>query len=128
MRTERPFLFATLGLLLCAPQMLHAQAGELDPTFNTTGYNVTQGGFQDVYQDVTVQDDGKIVAVGTKLNPGFITSDLRIARYNADGTPDNTFGNNGIVDFVLGDAQFGYAVEVLADGKILVAGGVSVST
>jgi uncharacterized delta-60 repeat protein len=105
--------------------MLQAQSGELDPTFNTTGYNVVQGGFQDVYQDVTVQTDGKIVAVGTKLNPGFITSDLRIARYNSDGTPDNTFGTNGIVDFVIGDAQFGYAVEVLADGKILVAGGVS---
>ena len=125
MRTTRPFFPATLSLLLCAPQMLLAQPGELDLTFNTTGYNVVQGGFQDVYQDVTVQADGKIVAVGTKLNPGFITSDLRIARYNEDGTPDNGFGTNGIVDFVIGDAQFGYAVEVLADGKILVAGGVS---
>ncbi len=125
MRTQRPFLLATLGLLLCAPQLLLAQAGELDLTFNTTGYNVVQGGFQDVYQDVTVQADGKIVAVGTKLNPGFITSDLRIARYNANGTPDNTFGTNGMVDYVIGDAQFGYGVEVLADGKILVAGGVS---
>ncbi len=125
MRTTRPFLLAALGILLSAPHLLQAQSGELDPTFNTTGYNVVQGGFQDVYQDVTVQADGKIVAVGTKLNPGFITSDLRIARYNSDGTPDNTFGTNGIVDFVIGDAQFGYAVEVLADGKILVAGGVS---
>jgi uncharacterized delta-60 repeat protein len=78
-----------------------------------------------VYQDVTVQADGKIVAVGTKLNPGFITSDLRIARYNTDGTPDNTFGTNGIVNVTIGDAQFGYAVEVLDNGKILVAGGVS---
>lgn len=125
MRTERLPVFAALCLSLCGSPLLIAQSGELDPTFNITGSNVTQGGFQDVYQDVTVQDDGKIVAVGTKLNPGFITSDLRIARYNADGTPDNTFGTNGIVDYVIGDAQFGYAVEVLADGKILVAGGVS---
>lgn len=125
MRTERLPFIAALCLSLCGSPLLIAQSGELDPTFNITGTNVTQGGFQDVYQDVTVQDDGKIVAVGTKLNPGFLTSDLRIARYNSDGTPDNTFGTNGIVDFVIGDAQFGYAVEVLADGKILVAGGVS---
>ena len=105
--------------------MLRAQSGELDLTFNTTGYNVVQGGFQDVYQDVTVQADGKIVAVGTRLDPGFLTSALRIARYNTDGTPDNSFGTNGIVDYVLGTAHFGYAVEVLADGKILVAGGVN---
>ena len=48
MRTTRPIFPATLGLLLCAPQMLLAQPGELDLTFNTTGYNVVQGGFQDV--------------------------------------------------------------------------------
>ncbi len=125
MRKTRHFLLATLGLVLCAPQSLQAQSGELDITFNTTGYNVTQGGFQDVYQDVTVQADGKSVAVGTKLDPGFLTSSLRVARYNVDGTLDNTFGNGGIVDVVIGGAQFGYAVEVLADGKILVAGGVS---
>ncbi|MBK9196741.1 MAG: hypothetical protein IPO17_17510 [Flavobacteriales bacterium] len=125
MRTTRPFLLASLGFLLCAPPMLRAQSGELDLTFNTTGYNVVQGGFQDVYQDMTVQADGKIVAVGTRLDPGFLTSALRIARYNTDGTPDNSFGTNGIVDYVLGTAHFGYAVEVLADGKILVAGGVN---
>lgn len=123
MRTS--LLFSTLTFALGAMNLNAQVAGDLDPAFNSTGYNVVQGGFQDVYQDVAVQADGKVVAVGTKLNPGFITSDLRIARYNADGTPDNNFGTNGIVDFVIGDAQFGYAVEVLADGKILVAGGVS---
>lgn len=120
----RPFFLASIGVLLCAP-VLHAQSGQLDITFNTSGYNVTQGGFQDVYQDVAVQADGKIVAVGTKLDPGFLTSSLRIARYNTDGTYDNTFASNGILDFMLGTAHFGYAVEILADGKILVAGGVN---
>ncbi len=65
------------------------------------------------------------MAVGTKLDPGFLTSSLRVARYNTDGTPDESFGTNGVVDYVLGTAHFGYAVEVLADGKILVAGGVN---
>lgn len=125
MRTTRLLLLAATSLLLSIPSVVRAQSGELDPTFNTTGYNVVQGGFQDVYQDVTVQPDGKIVAVGTKLDPGFLTSSLRIARYNTDGTPDDSFGTNGVVDYVLGTAHFGYAVEVLADGKILVAGGVN---
>ncbi len=55
MRTTRPLLLAATSLLLSIPSVVRAQSGELDPTFNTTGYNVVQGGFQDVYQDVTVQ-------------------------------------------------------------------------
>jgi uncharacterized delta-60 repeat protein len=50
-----------------------------------------------------------------------------LARYNLDGTPDATFGENGLVHFSINEGDgFVYNLAVQRDGKILVAGDVSV--
>jgi uncharacterized delta-60 repeat protein len=70
-------------------------------------------------------DYGKILAAGSiSGNPGGTNdSQPALARYNADGTPDTTFGQSGEVVTPLpnsgGDV---YAVAIQADGKIIAAG------
>jgi uncharacterized delta-60 repeat protein len=62
----------------------------LDPTFGVDGVAATDFSPQtDVYEDVTVQPDGKVVAVGGN------GQDFIVARYNPDGTPDASFGDGG---------------------------------
>jgi uncharacterized delta-60 repeat protein len=74
-----------------------------------------------------IQSDGKIIAVGTALNPTTDNWAFALARYNADGTLDNSFGENGIVmtENVTGsdgtDNEL-YAIALQTDGKIVVTG------
>jgi len=68
---------------------------------------------------VAVQPDGKIVCSGYSETAEF---DFMLARYNADGTLDNTFATNGIfvLDFQDLDASWGIAIQT--DGKVLACG------
>lgn len=53
--------------------------------------------------------------------------DHMIARYNADGTPDTTFGDNGIVRITHNDGAGSFnSISPQQDGKLLVSGGVLV--
>jgi uncharacterized delta-60 repeat protein len=67
--------------------------GTLDTTFNSTGYIINTVNDTNAYffNDVTVQNDGKIIGVGrTKGNDGFIV------RYTADGSLDTTINLRAI--------------------------------
>jgi uncharacterized delta-60 repeat protein len=97
-------------------------AGMLDPTFGLSGMVVTDfGEVSASAQSVAVQSDGKVVVAGVIADATF--NDWAIARYNADGTLDSTFGNGGkvITDF---EGRFESAEDVAlqGDGKIIVAG------
>jgi uncharacterized delta-60 repeat protein len=70
-------------------------------------------------------DYGKIVAAGTiNGNPGGISSSqIALARYRPDGTPDTTFGPSGqVVTPFPNGGGVGWATTLQADGKIVVAG------
>jgi uncharacterized delta-60 repeat protein len=112
-------LFAFAGVALAAP-------GGLDPTFGSGGRALTDFNLStDLANAVARQADGKLVVVGTTYtNNDFSGEDFAIARYNADGTLDPSFGTNGRVttDFP-GLAAVASSVLVQPDGKILVAGG-----
>src|SRR5678815_3391148 len=72
-----------------------------------------------------IRDSGKLVVVGqTYQNNDFSGEDFVVARYNPDGTLDNTFGSRGRVrtDFP-GLAAVPSSVVIQSDGKIVVAGG-----
>src|SRR2546429_1970840 len=77
--------------------------------------------FQDDVAFATVlQPDGKIIAVGTSF-----TTPARVVviRYKVDGTPDSSFGTNGITVTSLPSADASaFAATLQADGKLLVAG------
>src|SRR4051812_29688269 len=72
-------------------------AGYLDTSFaGPAGYvtNSTNGVY--IFRAVAVQPDGKIVAAGSATPSGKPQS-FALARYNADGSPDGTFGSGGLV-------------------------------
>jgi len=97
--------------------------GTLDTTFGVNG--VTQVlDFRGA--DLAVMDDGRIVAAGTALNVQG-AFDFGVIRFNANGSIDTTFANNGkaVTDFA-GMRDDATAVVVQSDGKI-VAGGFTVS-
>ena len=70
--------------------------GSLDSTFGTNGIVITPiGTFGDYARSVIIQNNGKIVTAGY-YNDGSVDK-IALARYNQDGSLDNTYGTNGIV-------------------------------
>lgn len=64
-----------------------AQVGTLDPSFGTNGHVILGVTFK----ATAFQPDGKLVGIRT-VNEKFV-----INRYDINGNPDATFGNNGMV-------------------------------
>src|SRR6266536_426685 len=93
--------------------------GSLDPSFGSGGKVTTDFGGFDLALGVALQSDAKIVAAGQ----GGSSFDFALARYNADGSLDTSFGSGGIVttDFGFGSG-FGGALAIQSDGKIVAAG------
>jgi uncharacterized delta-60 repeat protein len=97
--------------------------GSLDSTFDADGKVTTDmvANEQEEALAVAVQSDGKIVVAGYTgtAGPGG-PSNFALARYEANGALDTSFGANGkVVSGVAGNA---YAIDIQPDGKIVVAG------
>ncbi len=103
--------------------------GELDSSFGNGGI-IRQDGYGgiDAFYDVTIQRDGKIIAVGYTRNTNPYGKESFLVRFNIDGSLDTSFGSSGIVTdrvpFPNGETKsiIGYAVAIQDDGKILIAG------
>lgn len=93
--------------------------GSLDPTFGRGGgVTTTCGSSSNCWiKDVVVQPDGRIVAAGTRQ--GLASPEFVLLRHDADGTPDASFGANGVV---VGPAGIAQALLRQPDGKLIVAG------
>ena len=104
--------------------------GSPDASFGTGGVaRATFGGraLRGVDLDaVALQPDGKIVAGGIEVEYDFgYEWNFALARFNADGTPDTTFGDNGTVVLNFGLAGSYDRVTELAvrpDGRIIAIG------
>ena len=95
--------------------------GSLDTSFGTNGtLNFPVGTAKSYVTGIAIQADGKIVLGGYTWDN--ISGDFALVRLNADGSFDNSFGNNGIVIVDSGDNEVAEVVTVLDDGKILLAG------
>lgn len=93
--------------------------GTVDGTYGVSGIAVYDGGGTfDRFRDIAAQADDKIVAVGSTGN------DTLIQRYDITGALDPAFGTAGtvVLDLAPGEEDYASAVEVLDDGRILVAG------
>jgi uncharacterized delta-60 repeat protein len=89
--------------------------GSPDTTFSYDGKQTTDfGGASDGANGIAIRADGKIVAGGTGGGR------LALARYNADGSPDTTFSDDGKQTAALASAR---DVAVQPDGKIVAVGG-----
>lgn len=103
--------------------------GSLDTSFGKGGSALaatSQGQIE--YQDavaIALQSDGKIL-VGGNVNPNALSgnpySDFALARLNADGTPDTSFGVGGVVTTHFGTFARIDSLAVQPDGKIIAAG------
>jgi uncharacterized delta-60 repeat protein len=92
--------------------------GTLDTTFDGDGKVTTDFGSSfDHALGVLLQGDGKILAVGQSYTNGEIWA---IARYNANGALDSSFGGGGKVTTDFGGVATGAVLEW--DGKLVVAG------
>jgi len=96
-------------------------AGTLDLTFNGTGKVVYNKDNMDLYTDVKVQSDGKIVAVGTSYTPTW-SAEIEVTRYLVDGSFDLTFGTGGHFNYSGGIETGAYKCIIKDDGKILIGG------
>lgn len=85
-----------------------SKPGELDSSFGSGG-KATNSSM--VGLAVIIQKSGKIVVAGF--------GDAQLQRFNSNGTPDPTFGNNGSAPKLLNAIE---DITQQADGKILVAG------
>lgn len=132
LRAALPALPALLAITVTLlPAHALGAAGEPDPSFGGgDGFTVLDdaGGVNEFLNDVVVLPDGKIVGAGARGSAG----GFLLARFNADGTPDTSFGGTGIrvepdleVEPGLGTpgSPRGIASIVLrSDGKLAVAG------
>lgn len=104
------------------PIMIRLNAGgTLDSTFGTNG--ILNFSFDGYFHKVVIQPDGKIVSVGAS------GSNQMAARFLADGTPDNSFGNNGFKILInpAGNTN-GNAIALQADGKIVIGGSLTAAS
>jgi uncharacterized delta-60 repeat protein len=76
---------------------------------------------QNLPTSIAFQADGKIVTSGCFLPAGSQSGPVTFARYNADGSPDVTFGEQGRLLFS-SSAEYIAAVAVQPDGRIVGAG------
>ncbi len=105
--------------LVTAPGAL-AAPGDLDTSFGRSGKvvtDVTERG--DAVNAVAITSTGRIVVAGTSKDG----ARFAIARYRTDGSLDPTFGDHGIAQTNVTDANdVLHGVAVQPDGKIVVAG------
>jgi uncharacterized delta-60 repeat protein len=120
LRTLVPILIATLGCSAPGPGDASAFPGDLDPTFGGDGTVVTDFGGEDQLNEVALQPDGRIVAVGT------LSGRILSARYNPDGSLDPGYGGDGTVVTSIGSGG-AREVAVQPDGRILVVGTTSMA-
>ncbi|MCP4577440.1 MAG: hypothetical protein GY846_14285 [Deltaproteobacteria bacterium] len=94
--------------------------GTLDAAFGTSGIVTYDGGNgNDCGRLLAIQPDGKIVLTGYTHNGN--DYEILIMRLNVDGTPDGSFGNNGIAVYHNADRNdYGRGIAIQADGKLLV--------
>ncbi|MBA4121216.1 MAG: VCBS repeat-containing protein [Acidobacteria bacterium] len=109
--------------------------GSLDASFGSGTGRMISNIANDRVKDIAVQPDGKIVITGDALervaSQVYIGRNIFAIRYNADGTPDATFGNNGTATAsyristacpVLNEPHNSEALALQPDGKIIVTG------
>ena len=95
--------------------------GTRDTTFGPNGNGIIESapGTNEAFYSLVVQPDDKLVVSGRSGN------DFVIARYNADGSPDTTFGTNGrtLTNFGGTGGATAFALALGPGGTLVLGGG-----
>jgi uncharacterized delta-60 repeat protein len=94
----------------------HNGNGSLDKSF---AHNGRTSDLLAYGSSLVVQSDGRILVTGQPLSAGFSAS-VAVARFNADGSDDATFGVGGVV--FSSQLQYGGTVAVAPDGGVIATG------
>ena len=108
---------------------IQLSGGGLDPAFGTGGAVISNliGPGADTATSVALEPDGRVVvAVMTYDGAGNLIRPS-LARYNADGTPDTSFGSGGRAAIDITPSTYEHGIAVQGDGKILVVGHVGLT-
>jgi uncharacterized delta-60 repeat protein len=110
--------------------------GQVDRSWGTNGFvtrNLVVGTNGEVARGIVVQPSGKIVVGATVEAMGAADArdrNVALARFNADGTPDNSFGTMGIVTLDLSEGAVSgtsyvadgmWSLSQYSDGRIVVS-------
>ncbi len=109
--------FQIFTILFILSNFFYGQDGSFDTTFDLDGQLVADiNGDWDSCNDLLIQNDDKIIAVGTSGN------DLAVLRYEVNGSLDASFGTGGIKLVGLAGSPFPNKGVIQPDGKIIIFG------
>jgi uncharacterized delta-60 repeat protein len=97
--------------------------GTIDATFGNSGRTTSSIGNRDFIKAMALQPDGKIVVAGYVYTDatGYATN-YCLARYDANGTLDSSFGAAGMIIMDINESDESSAVKIQPDGKIIFTG------
>lgn len=99
--------------------------GSIDNNFGTNGHVlITHPLGLPGPEQVEIDNDGKIYAAGY-IDTG--NEEMYLVRFNTDGSIDNTYAHYGIITSLSPQQERTHAMLIQQDGKILMAGSVSVN-
>jgi uncharacterized delta-60 repeat protein len=106
--------------------MRYLPNGTLDTSFGGGSGRVAiawPSGFDLGQDNLAVDSAGHILVAGYVYGNG-TNADFAVARFNADGSLDTTFGSDGVASLDLGSSQYDNALSIATDasGDILLAG------
>jgi uncharacterized delta-60 repeat protein len=122
--------FSFFTILLLSSMLCVAQPGNIDSTFGSNGVakNFIHYSF-DFLSSLEVQTDDKILASGyTQYDSIAHKYGMVCVRYHANGIIDSSFAVNGKAIITLNNGSgLGYAIKLLPNGKIILAGSSKIS-
>lgn len=102
--------------------------GVLDASFGQDGVasvDVSAMGTSERVRGVALQSDGRVVVAGVADDVAQTGTDLVVARFDAAGALDTTFGTGGVSVVDGGAGAFGWGVDVDDEDRIVVFGAVT---
>lgn len=100
--------------------------GTRDSTFGNNGVVITAiGGSNDSAHSAVYLPGGKLLVGGSTRGTATSPGAIDFVRYNSDGSLDQTFGEGGILYYLVGGFNswpFVYYMKLMSDGKILLNG------
>ena len=104
--------------------------GTLDAGFGNNGWVVTPINGTGLIFSIAIQEDGKIIVGGDADGYDNLLTRFTLARYNINGTLDQSFGQNGIVQTIFPVQGWSElrSLKIQPDGKILAGGQIRIQT
>lgn len=106
-------------------QRMIGSTGKIDTQFGVASFGKLPSNFQT--RDIDVDSSGKVYVTGSKENIERHITTPAIFRFNNNGSPDETFGQNGLVEIITPVVLDNYSdvfnrLEIMPDGSLLVGG------